>query len=193
MRLISERISIDETNNPSIVILGRTERWKESLLLFWVLAWSFCGLVFLYYFLSDNPLQYSVPMLVLLSFWLYFEIKTLHVFLWRRKGFEHLVFINGEFTMQKNLYGKGKRSRFFIDEIGSFNLIVESSKNFFAFMDNSFWVIGGQRIYFDYFGKKQVLGMQLNEIECKKTLSILNGQLKKSKKANKKDKEKTIN
>lgn len=187
MRLISERISIDETKNPKIVILGRIERWKESLLLFWVAAWSFCGAVFLYYFLADTPMRYSLAMLIMLSFWLYFEWRILKVFLWRRVGFESIDFSLEEIIIQNNLYGHGKKRKFLINKVESFQLIVNSTKNFFAFMDNSFWVMGGQRIYFDYFGKKVVLGMQISDLETKKILSILNGQLRKSKKEGRKN------
>lgn len=182
MRLISERISIDETNNPKIVILGRTERWKESMLLFWVLAWSFSGSVFLYYFLADTPMHHSLAMLVMLSFWLYFELKILKVFLWRRVGFESINFALDELTIQNNIYQRGKINRYLIANIESFKLITITQTNFFAFMDNSFWVMGGQRIYFDYFGKTVVLGMQISDLEAKKLLSLLNGQLKRSKK-----------
>ena len=48
-------------------------------------------------------------------------------------------------------------------------------------MEDSFWVIGGQRIYFSYRNKKVILGIQLNEVEVKRLLSLLNGQLKQSK------------
>ena len=187
MRLISERISFDETKNPKIVILGRIERWKESLLLFWVAAWSFCGAVFLYYFLADTPMRYNLVMLIMLSFWLYFELRILKVFLWRRVGFESIEFSLEELIIQNNIYGRGKKGKFLINKIDSFLLITNSPKNFFAFMDNSFWVMGAQRIYFDYFGKKVVFGMQINDLEAKKTVSILNGQLRKCKKEGRKN------
>ena len=191
MRLISERISFDETKKPTIVILGKTERWKESMLLFWVLAWSFCGAVFLYYFFADTPMRYSLQMLLMLSFWAYFEIRIVKVFIWRRVGFERVTYSIEELIIQNNFYGRGKKNKYFINNIESFQLITSSPTNFFAFMDNSFWVMGAHRIYFDYFGKKVVFGMQLNDLEAKKLLSILNGQLKKSKKEIRKKQEKT--
>ena len=59
------------------------------------------------------------------------------------------------------------------NEISEFKMVPHSDKNFFSFMDNSFWVLGGDRIYFDYFGKKVVFAKQVDPIEVKKLLSLL--------------------
>jgi hypothetical protein len=182
MRKISARISINEnTNKTSVAILGKLERWKESLLLFWLLAWTFCGTVFIYYFLFPTPYQYSVVMLILLLFWLYFELKIGKVFFWRRSGFEYLEFTNGRFSVKNNLLGLGKVKAYDIREIKRFEKINIKQKNFFAFMDQSFWVIGGDRIYFKYNGKDIIFGKQISEKEQTALVQVLNGALKKEK------------
>lgn len=180
--MISSRISVDDSKKLSIVILGKIERWKESLLLYWLLAWSFCGSVFAFQFFGSGPFQYSIPMLIMLLFFLYFEIKILKVFFYRRKGFELIKFGEEELLIQNTFISKGKSNFYKVNEIENFYDVEYSSKNFFSFMENSFWVIGGQRIYFTYKNKKITLGIQLNKVEVKRLLSLLNGQLKKSKK-----------
>lgn len=181
MRMISQRISLDEAKNFSIVILGKIERWKESLLLYWLLAWTFCGSVFIYQFFGNTPFHHSIPMLILIAFFLYFELRILKVFLYRRKGYEHLVFSENELIIHNKIFPKGSKTAYDINMIESFNPIAYSKKNFFSFMEDSFWVIGGQRIYFTYGNKKVIFGMQLSELEIKKLLSLLNGQLKQLK------------
>lgn len=181
MRLISDRISIDETNNFSVVILGKIERWKESLLLFWVLAWTFCGMVFLTYFFGDTPYHYDLAMLILLSFWAYFEVRIVKVFFWRRKGFEQIQFKETVISIRNSLFTTGKERLYNIEGIDAFYALENPTRNFFAFMEDSFWVIGGDRIYFDYFGKKVVFAKQMNPEETKKMLQVLNGKLKLSK------------
>jgi hypothetical protein len=183
MRLISERISIDSTKYFSIVILGKLERWKESLLLFWLLSWTACGTIFLYYFFGDTPFRHNITMLIMISFWLYFELRIGKVFFWRRSGFEQLQFKDDQFTIKNSLLGRGKERIYKVKDLEAFSSIPYSNKNFFSFMDNSFWVYGGDRIYFDYFGKKVVLGKQLKDDEIKKLLQVLNGQLKEVKRA----------
>jgi energy-coupling factor transporter transmembrane protein EcfT len=184
MRIISERISITENaDKTSIVILGKLERWKESLLLFWLLAWTFCGTVFIYYYLFPTPYQYSVVMLIFLIFWIYFELKIAKIFLWRRSGFEFLEFANGNFSIKNSIHGYGKLSNYDIREIKSFEKINFQQKNFFAFMDQSFWVLGGDRIYFKYNGKDIIFGKQIIEEEQNALIQILNGALKKEKRS----------
>ena len=182
MRFISERISIQEDKHRlSVIILGQMGRWKESLLLFWLLAWSFSGAVFLFYFLFDTPYQYSLPMFILIAFWAYFEIKIIRVFLWRRSGFEHIEFNDELFSFENNLKGFGKKQKFDVREIDEFIGINQSNKNFFAFMDQSFWVIGGDQIYFKYNNKDIIFGKQIDKKEEKALLFVLNGRLSKEK------------
>ena len=180
--MISNRISVDDSKKLSVVILGKVERWKESLLLYWLLAWSFCGSVFAFQFFGNGPFQYSIPMLIMLLFFLYFEIKILKVFFYRRKGFELIKFGEEDLLIQNTFISKGKSNFYKVNEIENFYDVEYSSNNFFSFMEDSFWVIGGQRIYFTYKNKKITLGIQLNEVEVKRMLSLLNAQLKKSKK-----------
>ena len=119
----------------------------------------------------------------LLVFWAYFEIKIAKVFLWRKSGFEHIEFNEDLFSIKKNLKGYGKIQKFDIREIKVFMGIIQSQKNFFAFMDQSFWVIGGERIYFTYKNKDIIFGKQIDIKEEKALLMVLNGALnnKKSK------------
>jgi hypothetical protein len=191
MRFISDRISIEEDSDKlSVIIFGKTDRWKESMLLFWLLSWSFSGSVFFYYFLANTPYQYSLPMLILIAFWAYFEIKIARVFLWRRFGFEHIEFSGDSLLIKNNLKGYGKKQKFNIRQIQEFKEIIQSNRNFFAFMDQSFWVIGGDKIYFLYNNRDIIFGKQIDEREEKALLFVLNGRLNKAKsKLRKKERE----
>jgi len=182
MRIISDRISIDEkADKVTVVILGKIARWKESLLLFWLLAWTFSGLVFIYYYLFPTPYQYSLVMLIFLMFWLYFELKIGKVFIWRRFGFEYLEINKGTFLIKNNLLGFRKVKYCDTHDIVGFEKIVHSNKNFFDFINQSFWVYGGEQIYFKYNGRDIIFGKQINEKEQKALIQILNGVLKKEK------------
>lgn len=179
MRFISERISIkEETTRFSIVILGKIERWKESLLLFWLLAWTFSGMVYLYYFFGSTPYKHTISLLVLLMFWAYFELKIAKVFLWRRSGYEQLEFSSGKFTINNRPKWMGRKLKYDISRIDRFNSINRSEKNFFDFMDQSFWVLGGEQLSFNYNSKDIIFGKQIDDGEKKALLQILNGRLK---------------
>ena len=77
--------------------------------------------------------------------------------------------------------GYGKKQKFDVREIDEFRGIIQSDKNFFAFMDQSFWVMGGEQIYFRYNSKDIIFGKQIDKKEEKTLLLVLNGALKKEK------------
>jgi len=182
MRQISDRISVDEKpGRTSIVIFGKVARWKESLLLFWILAWSFSGTVFLYYFLADTPQKYSVLLFILLVFWAFFEIRALKVFFWRRSGFEHIVISDERIIISNKLLGRGKERKFNVDEIEGISERKVSNKNFFAFLDQSFWMLGGEQLHFRTNKRDVIFGKQINQKEQQSLILILKGSIKKEK------------
>ena len=83
-----------------------------------------------------------------------------------------------EYDTNPKIFPKGNKMTYDVSEIDAFHPIAFSKKNFFSFMEDSFWVLGGQRIYFNYGDKKVILGMQLSVLETKRLLSLLTGHLK---------------
>ena len=116
-----------------------------------------------------------------MMFWLYFELKIGRAFLWRKMGFEHLTFKNGYLYIKNDIKGLGKSESFDISNIGQIEKIEQSKKNFFAFLDQSFWVVGGEKIFFKYTGREIIFGKQINSKEQEALIQILNGMLKKEK------------
>ena len=55
MKTIGERISFENhKDNTTLVISTKIERWQETLMIAWIVAWSFCGAVFLYYLFAGG-------------------------------------------------------------------------------------------------------------------------------------------
>ena len=180
VKFISDRISYQ--NHPdsfSVVVSGKIERWKESALLAWVVAWTACGAFFVYELTTDLPSETKMGIFILLFFWLYFEIRVGRALLWRLFGFEQIRFKEGQFSIKRNIKGYGKRRDYFVENITSFQIVDRATRSIVASMEESFWVVGGERLYFDHLGKKVGLGMQLSEAETKKLQELLNKQLKK--------------
>ena len=61
----------------------------------------------------------------------------------------------------------------FLENIKNWSLIEKKQTNFFHQLENSFWVIGDDRIQFDYQGKTVCFGMQLTEKESNSILKLL--------------------
>jgi hypothetical protein len=54
--------------------------------------------------------------------------------------------------------------------VNDLELIEKKKTNFFAFMNESFWIIGGESISFSYASKTYRLGIQLPEEDAKELL-----------------------
>ena len=85
MEFISDRISIERQDEGlSIVIGSRLPNGMWALLIGWLVAWSFCGLAFIYEFIRSSGSGMRIPLLIMLAFWAYFELRIIRVVLWRK-------------------------------------------------------------------------------------------------------------
>lgn len=180
IKYLSDRISYQQKDDAmSIVISGKTERWKEAALIAWVLAWTASGIYFIYQLGQDLPRETKMGIFIFLFFWLYFEVRVGRALLWRLWGFEQIRFTPGQMSIKRNIKGYGKRADYFLQNIDAFKKVEVSNRSLIASMEESFWVVGGERLYFDHLGKKIGLGLQLNPEEANRLLELLQRQLKK--------------
>ncbi len=180
MEFISERVSIDRTEGRfSVVISPRLTPGKRNLLIAWVVLWTLCGVYILY---ERTKLPQGDPLrqylLAFLAFWGYFEIRIARVMLWRIKGFELWRLQDGRFTVKDSLFGIGGANHYFIDNIQKPSLIEIDRTSFQWQLNESPWVMGGERLTFDHLGKKVVIGKGLTEEEAKILLVELKKVLK---------------
>lgn len=179
VKFLSPKVSYQQhADSFSIVVSAKIERWKEAVLMAWVAAWTASGLFFMYQLTQPLPRETKMGVVILLFFWLYFELRVGRALAWRLWGYEQLRFSPGKFSIKQNIRGYGKRRDYFVGNIERFK-VVEKSTSFFGTMDESFWVMGGQRIYFEHLGKKVGVGMQLDEQDTRKLLDLLQKQLVK--------------
>jgi hypothetical protein len=61
-----------------------------------------------------------------------------------------------------------------LHKISGLNFYKRESTSFMQQLDNSFWIIGGDTVYFSYNGKTQVLGKQLLSQDAKQLSQVLN-------------------
>jgi hypothetical protein len=87
---ISERIEVTKSGNDKVVvqISQKIPRWQESLLLTWLLAWTYCGGVFIYYAIVAQAFSDRIFFIICSSLFLFFFIRILKVFFWRIMGVE---------------------------------------------------------------------------------------------------------
>jgi hypothetical protein len=179
MKLISDKVSYNaEKGDLTIVVLGRVERWKETLLLAWILAWTFCGIAFLYALLNESSKEMKLALFTLIMFWTYFEVKIGRTFLFRKYGSEFIRVSEDKLSIKQGIKGYGKADEYFIENISGFGIIKRSEKSFFGFIENSFWFLGYETIGFEYKNKMVKFGMQLNQQEVTKVSSLIQAKIK---------------
>jgi hypothetical protein len=180
MEFLSERVSIDRKDGrTSVVISARYPKAKETLLVTWTVAWLLCGLYIAY---ARTELSQGDPvrqyLLVFLAFWAYFMLKIGKATLWRLKGFELWRIKDGTVTIKDSLFGYGKASSYFVDNIQKLGLIAIEPSSWKYQWNTSIWVIGGERLGFEHLGKNVVFGKGLSEDEARKLVPILKRALK---------------
>ena len=162
---VSERLYFKRNNEElQIEITQQIPRIKETLLITWLVAWLVCGLVFIGSWLESTGDQ-SMFLGISVAFWAFFMFRIGKVYFWRKKGKEIIRFKEGLLTIQNAIGSKGKVSSFRIQNINSFGQIAMNQGNFLQSLDFSFWVIGGDRLGFNYESQKIRFGKQLNDKE----------------------------
>lgn len=115
----------------------------------------------------------------IIAFWAYFEYKVSKTFLFRKFGKEKLWIKNGKLFYQREINKRGKIKEYDPALINEFEILKPNRGDFFVQMQESFWVIGGERLMFRYASKFVRFGLQLSDAEAEKVYKEINKELKK--------------
>jgi hypothetical protein len=182
-KFIGKRIRVmREKDAINIEINQKIERWQVAMLFFWITAWTFCGGAFLYYAFNANSQSEQIFFIICSSLWLFFFIRITKVFLWRLIGKE-MIRISKEGVSIRNAFGSwGKKELFVHQNIFKPGLIKRDPTSFLAFLDDSFWIIGGERVGFSYSGRRIQLGKQLTLHDAELLLRVMESAMREYKK-----------
>ncbi|MFM7618296.1 MAG: hypothetical protein ACKO5Y_00495, partial [Bacteroidota bacterium] len=98
---IGKRIRIERSKEELKISIGQQiERWQEALLYAWILAWTFCGGVFIFYAFTSQVPSERMFFGVSAGLWAYFFYRIVKVLLWRKMGREILTFSKGKMQLQ---------------------------------------------------------------------------------------------
>lgn len=176
----SERVSYRaDKEGAELMINGKVERWKESLLAMWLLAWFFCGVVVFNEFLFAEGREFRLMLFVFLIFWAYYLWRIGKVWRYRTKGFERISLRDGELRVMVKVWGKPVEKRYFIENMGPLKKIEIPQRSFAFTHENMWWVMGGERLGFDYSDKLVRFAMQLNDQDTAAVLRFFKKHLPK--------------
>ncbi len=179
MEYIGKRISIKRTGDEiSIVILSSINKRKNLLFFLWLFLWTLSGVIVIaqYFIITDQNTKAAI--IVWIGFWAYFEYKIFKAFMWRKFGVEKIKLREGKLFYKRDRAGKGKIKIYEFDFIKDLRLIEPKENSFFENLDNSYWVIAGEKLAFDYYGKEIRLGIQLEERDAKELFMLVNKEIK---------------
>jgi len=186
MITIGDRVSVKKHSNyTTIVISTKVERWQETLMLAWIVAWTFCGGVFLYYLFGGDLGEDERLFLALVSvFWLYFEYRIVKTFLWRKYGIEFIKIDPEKFIIKKSILSYGKANEYLTQQIDANKVesLKQNPKSFAKVMNDSFWIIGEGAVRFEDKGKFVYFGHQLEPEESEKLARQVRNAIKQYKK-----------
>jgi hypothetical protein len=130
------------------------------------------------FFFQPLSLEEKLFLLVYLAFWAYFEYMAVRTWAWRKWGKEIIEVEAGELRISANLKTFGSPAKYFTQNIKNFGPIRKST-SFSSVYFNSFWILGGESLGFDYMGKKVAFGKQLDSEKAQKLSSLLRKYFKK--------------
>jgi hypothetical protein len=179
MEYIGKRISIKRSDKEtSIVIVSQSDKTKNILLFAWFFIWTVSGIVvFTQYFLTPDP-NTKVMLIVWLGFWAYFEFRIFKAFMWRKYGVEKVKLKENKFFYKRDVAGKGKIKVYEFDFIKDIRIVELKENSFADNMNNSYWMVGGEKLAFDYYGKEIKFAMQIEESEAKALMKVIKAEIK---------------
>lgn len=177
---IGKRISISKKEgSTSIIIYPEKNKLNQAVLLVWFLLWTAGGLIMLF---ARQLGYYSAPktyVMVWMAFWLYFEYITGYALIWRSYGFERILLKNKKLFYKKEIRGTGKTKTYDFEFIKDLQLLPTKENSFANVISDSYWMPGGEKLFFWYQGRQIHFGQQLNEIDAKNLLKLMKNEIAK--------------
>lgn len=181
VKIIDSKVSYSKSGETlRIIVLGKIERWKEALLMAWVAAWIFCGLVVFFEWRKATDEELQIAFFAFLSFWAYFLWRSGRTMLYRMGGNELIEVNSDELILKKSFFTYGKTKSFFLENIDFFKPIELSKTSFVYTYENGWWNLGGEKLGFQHRGRFVKFGMQIQDSSIDKVYSLINRQIKEN-------------
>ena len=115
---IGERIQVERAKDQvTIRISQKIKGWQEAMLYAWLMAWTFCGAVFIYSLVTTTVSSEIFFFSICTAVWLYFFYRILRVLMWRKRGEEVLTFTPGKLELRNAFGSKGSSLEVELDKI----------------------------------------------------------------------------
>jgi len=165
MKWIGERISfVEDKNRTTVVIEPMHTGWIRSVMSAWVFMWLTIGVSVLINYNSLGLDENQVVFIwVFLAFWGYYTIRVTRSWLWLMWGKELIKIDEVALTYKRSIRRYGKATPYLLENIQKMRVSTPKENSVQAAWEKSPWIVGGERMEFDYMGRLVKLGRKLNE------------------------------
>jgi len=181
MTIISERISfIDHETKTTIVILPKKQPWVIALMGAWLGMWLTIGIT-TGWAINTMKLtqQEQIILWVFLSFWAYYATRVGRSFLWLIWGQELIKIDEIGIHIKRSVRTYGKSVPYYFENIKDLAYDIPEERSFQSVWESSPWVNGGERFFFDYYGKMIKFGKKLTKKEAHLLTQVLEKRMRK--------------
>ena len=175
MKWMGERISfVDEKDKTTIVIYPDAEGWVKAVMGAWVGMWLCIGGVVMWSFTAlELTGQEKIILAIFLTFWGYYALRVTRTWFWLIWGKELIKIDEVALSYKKSVRKIGAARAYYIENISKIRLHQPKEKSIQTAWEKSPWIVGGERIEFDYMGKLIKLGRKLNEKDSKQLFRFI--------------------
>ncbi len=180
---IGQRISYAQhTDSFTVVITQEIPQTSFRLLCAWWFAWCGIGGVFIWQWSITQIADERVFYAICIAFWAYFLFRVGKVIAWRKWGKE-LIRITPHALSLKNAFGSyGRAFEIPLNSIDRMEVVKPDPKKFLQSLDQSFWIMGGDRLFIKSKAKRIPLGKQISEREAGALAKVIDGAIRKMRK-----------
>lgn len=188
MKWIGERISfVEDKSRITIVINPKEVGWFKAAMGAWVFMWYTIGCtVVWYYFTFKMTEQETIILFVFMAFWTYFAMKVTRSWLWLLWGKELIKLDEVSLIYKRSIRKYGRATPYYLENITKMRMSHPKENSIQTAWEKSPWIIGGERLEFDYMGKVVKFGRKLDEKDAELLFKFLtkriDAQIRKNKK-----------
>ncbi|MEZ4722766.1 MAG: hypothetical protein R2813_12905 [Flavobacteriales bacterium] len=165
------KISVDETEHGTIISISPIlSPWQKTALMIWLVVWVVSGMLAFVGMLKEGSGEQLIYLLVFMVLWGYFLYYAVRSVIWYRTGQEFLRIGDEMFDYKRSWAGYGRAVSYSLTNVKQLGTVNLDSKTFAKTYQDAFWTVGGEKIGFEYLGKKIIFGLRLSDKDSKEII-----------------------
>jgi hypothetical protein len=169
------KISVQDTEEGQLItIYPQLKAWQKIALRVWIAIWAVTGLLGIMSMLGESVGDQYLYLFVFTVLWIYFLYYAIRSVVWHQNGHEKLRIGSENLDYKRSWGSYGKAVSYDLGTIKNLALVNLDGKTFAKTYQDAFWTVGGEKIGFEYLGKKVVIGLRLTDKEAKDVVKRIN-------------------